>query len=286
MNPPVEAPASRQRRPDTSSPSGANAASAPASLWPPRETYSGRPGAPGRHHDQRASVVTAVAALVAVAPATRHPTVGDQLGGMVAGPREPPAYQLGVEPETTRGTDYAGSPDRRRGRDAAPGERARTRRGARRAARRRARRRARGPRPPPASRSRRAPATKGRAPRLVVRDDVVGAGGGACSVMAAGYPAAAPGPEGTGPPRRPGRRRRRGAPRPPRPPPPTSPSGRPSPSSEQPAAVHRRGPPAGLPPAVVLAGAAQPGPRQSRQVLPDPRRALLRPGGHQLGAGR
>ena len=38
VKPPVEAPASRQRRPRTSRPSGSNAASAPASLWPPRET--------------------------------------------------------------------------------------------------------------------------------------------------------------------------------------------------------------------------------------------------------
>src|SRR5207244_106331 len=38
VNPPVDAPASRQRRPATASPS--NAANAPASLYPPRDTYS------------------------------------------------------------------------------------------------------------------------------------------------------------------------------------------------------------------------------------------------------
>ena len=68
MKPPVEAPASRARRPSTRSPRGTNAASAPASLCPPRETYSGSSSS-GRT-TTAALVSTCVAGLAAVVPPT------------------------------------------------------------------------------------------------------------------------------------------------------------------------------------------------------------------------
>ena len=103
MKPPVEAPASRQRRPATTRPAGSNAASAPASLWPPRETYSSPPGIAGSAATTSAtSVVTAGRGLGGRRSRHRHAAVGDQLRGMVARARQPSADELGVEPEATR----------------------------------------------------------------------------------------------------------------------------------------------------------------------------------------
>ena len=67
VNPPVDAPASRQARPATVRPAGPNTASAPASLCPPRETY---PGSPVSAMLIGASRLTWVAALAARCPAT------------------------------------------------------------------------------------------------------------------------------------------------------------------------------------------------------------------------
>ena len=93
VKPPVEAPASRQRRPATVSPCGRNAASAPASLCPPRETYSsprrrrparGRPGRPSPPASRPA-------------PAHLDPTGRDQCDGLLPRPYEPAPDELRVE---------------------------------------------------------------------------------------------------------------------------------------------------------------------------------------------
>ena len=94
MNPPVDAPASRQRRPATRS--AGKAASAPASF--------GRRGT--RSPAPRGLLVTVigaswptwVAGLPAAWPATSDPPGGDQLGGLLTGPGQPSPDQFGVQP--------------------------------------------------------------------------------------------------------------------------------------------------------------------------------------------
>ena len=68
VKPPVDAPASRHRFPATSSP--VNAASAPASLWPPRETYRGAGSPASSATVTAASLATWVAGLAATWPLT------------------------------------------------------------------------------------------------------------------------------------------------------------------------------------------------------------------------
>src|SRR5690606_7480764 len=66
VKPPVDAPASRQRRPATAGPVGPRRSRAPASLSPPRDTYSGR----GEVTVTGSAGSTWVAALVAGTPRT------------------------------------------------------------------------------------------------------------------------------------------------------------------------------------------------------------------------
>ena len=100
VNPPVDAPASRQRR--------------PATLQPERLEGGQRAGqlvSAARHvvravgivaHTIAASVVTPVAGLVATSARHLHPPVCDQLARMLTRAGEPAPYQLGVEAQATR----------------------------------------------------------------------------------------------------------------------------------------------------------------------------------------
>ena len=120
MKPPVDAPASRHRRPATHSPCGSNAASAPASLWPPRETYSSPPGIAGSAATTRAtSVLTAVAALVArrarhASPARRRsaPRRGRATAPGLGGPARRRAADVAAPP-IRPGRPAVGRPGRR-----------------------------------------------------------------------------------------------------------------------------------------------------------------------------
>ena len=91
MKPPVEAPASRARRPATATPNWSSAAS---SLRPPRptngdggpSTTTGSPGATRR------------AALSACVPETRTVAGGDRRLGLLPGVDEAASHELGIEP--------------------------------------------------------------------------------------------------------------------------------------------------------------------------------------------
>ena len=98
MKPPVDAPASRQRRPATTRPPARTPPARPASLWPPRETYSSPAGnrRVGRHHQ-------------------RH------IGGHA---RSPPWWPVAPD-DATRGRRRSAP---RRGRASAPGHGGRARR--------------------------------------------------------------------------------------------------------------------------------------------------------------
>ena len=94
MKPPVDAPASRQRRPATVSPSRANASSAPASLCPPRETYSSPVGSRDPHGVGR---VDHRGGLAGHLPLDLYPARLDQRTGLLAGASQASADKFGVE---------------------------------------------------------------------------------------------------------------------------------------------------------------------------------------------
>ena len=100
VKPPVDAPASRHRRPATVSPSGPNAASAPASLWPPRDTY--RSPGPSPVTSTGSAGSTCAAALRATVPRTSTRPASMSSAGLLTRPREPAADEFGVEPDTAR----------------------------------------------------------------------------------------------------------------------------------------------------------------------------------------
>ena len=154
VNPPVDAPASRQRRPATVRPDGSNASSAPSSLCAPRDAQRRSPSSATRTVSSRS---TAVAGLAAGTPRTVTRPGRDQLGRLLARTGQPAAHELGVQADAgrhqshlvDRGLDELTMTGPRPARCAAPRRRPRARRRAagpgRRAARARPRSAARAP---------------------------------------------------------------------------------------------------------------------------------------------